>query len=183
MRNARVLCGALILASAWAAAAWAADPSPSGVASCRGITDDKQRLACFDRESALPQQPARGADTRDAKKDAQNAEKRSAVSVPASPVLSPEQRMGLDPARILKLQGSQGTADLKELTAKIRYVSGDLGSRRYFTLENGQVWRQVEAESEFTVRPGDTVHITRAMFGSYFMAVSRHMATRVSRAR
>src|SRR6185437_13224144 len=108
---------------------------------------------------------------------------RSAASAPASPVLSPEQRMGLDPARILKLQGSQGTADLKELTAKVRSVSGDLGSRRYFTLENGQVWRQVEAESEFTVRPGDTVHITRAMLGSYFMSASRHMATRVSRAR
>lgn len=180
MRNARVLCGALIVASAWAAAAWAADPSPSSIGACRNITDDKQRLACFDRESALQPPPARGAQTQDAQ---DTEKKRSAASAPASPELSPEQRMGLDPARILKLQGSQGTADLKELTAKIRSVSGDLDSRRYFTLENGQVWRQVEAESEFTVRPGDTVHITRALFGSYFMSVSRHMATRVSRAR
>ena len=179
MRNARVLCGVLILAYAWALGAWAAGASESGVASCRRITDDKQRLACFDRESASEQQqptasqrqqPTRGAATR-------------AARAPASPVLSPEQRIGLDPARILKLEGSKETRGLKELTAKIRSVSGDVGSRRYFTLENGQVWRQVDAEPDFTIRPGDTVRITKAMFGSYFLSANPHMSTRVYRAR
>lgn len=91
--------------------------------------------------------------------------------------------MGLTPDRILELQGSRATGDLKELTAKIRAVSGDPAARRSFILENGQVWRQVEPDSEFYVRPGDTVRISKALFGSYFMSVNSHMNTRVSRAR
>lgn len=164
---ANVLLGIFVLANAWAAG-----PSPSGIEACPRITDAKQRLACFDREFALQQQP------RDA-----GARNRTERSAPARTVLTPEQRMGLTPDRILKLQSSNETRELKELTAKIEAVAGGPAARRSFTLENGQVWRQVEADPDFMVRPGDTVRITRAMFGSYFMSVSRHMNTRVSRAR
>jgi len=177
---------------AWSAGAWAAGPSASGIAACRRITDDKQRLACFDRESALQeQQPStEGANPQNATAPtaatAASAPASAPSSAPPSPSvgteLTPEQRMGLPPERVLKLQASPKAPDLKELTAKVRAVSGDRGGRRYFTLENGQVWRQVELDPQFTVRPGDTVKITKALFGSYFMSVNSHMNTRVSRA-
>ena len=88
--------------------------------------------------------------------------------------------MGLPPGKVLQLQGST-TRDLKEMTAKIRYVSAHADGRGWFTLENGQVWRQVELDPSFRVRPGDTVRITRGLFGSYFMSLNTHTNTRVSR--
>jgi len=39
----------------------------------------------------------------------------------------------------------------------------------------------VEPDPSFHVRPGDTVRITRGLFGSYFMSLNTHMNTRVSR--
>lgn len=176
MRSAQVLAGAFILAHAWAA-----PPAPAGIAACRHISDDKQRLACFDRESSLQQPQRRAAKAEQTR--AGDAEKGTGAAPPARPVLTPEQRIGLTPSRILKLQGSEASSDLKELTAKIRTIAGDPAARRSFILENGQVWQQVEPDSEFYVRPGDTVRISKALFGSYFMSVNPHMNTRVTRAR
>jgi hypothetical protein len=154
--------------------AWAAGPAPSGLSSCPPITDDKQRLACFDREFALQEQR---------KTRVPDAAKTSQATPAAGAQLTPEQRMGLAPAKILELQGSSGTRDLKELTAKIQSVSSRADGRHSFTLENGQVWDQTQPDPQFTARPGETVRISKGMLGSYFMSVNRHMNTRVLRAR
>ena len=164
IRKVIVLFGALLPGYAGAAG-----PAPSGFDSCAQITDDKERLACFDREYAL-----------------QKDRKQTGGPAPASPPaqLSPEQAMGLTPGKILQLQGSPSDTDLKELTARIQGVSSNASGRAVITLDNGQVWQQVEADSKFAVRPGDSVRITKAVLGSFFMSVSAnaHMNTRVSRA-
>lgn len=186
VRSARVLCGALLLAGS-IVGAWAAGPAASGIAACRHIADDRQRLECFDRESSpqlqQPQQSQQSQQSQQPQSRAAHGEKKTESAPAVKTVLTPEQRIGLTPERILKLEGAQEHHDLKELTAKVRAVAGDPGARRSFILENGQVWRQVEPDSEFYVRPGDTVRISKALFGSYFMSVNPHMNTRVSRAR
>jgi len=165
IRNVIVLFGALLPGYAWAAG-----PAPSGFDSCAQITDDKERLACFDREFAL-----------------QKDRKQTGAPAPASPPapqLSPEQAMGLTPGKILQLQRSPSGTDFKELTARIQGVSSNASGHAVFMLDNGQVWQQVEADSKFAVRPGDSVRISKAVLGSFFMSVSAnaHMNTRVSRA-
>ena len=165
--KARLLCGALVLANAWAAA-----PAAPGIESCPKIADDKQRLACFDREFARLQQPSKAAEPPPAALVAPTA---------AATQLTPEQRMGLTSEQILQRQNSPSAPDLKELTVKIQEVWANSTGRGLFSLENGQIWRQVEPDPNFRVKPGDTVHITKGALGSYFMSVNAHMSTRVTR--
>lgn len=175
--------------------AWAAGPTGTGLDNCPKIADDKGRLACFDREFASLAQrkpavaaapraaPASGAANTLAMGSAGPAApaKSAAASTAASGELTPEQAIGLPPAKILKLQKSPTGTELKALDARIEGVSVNASGRGVFKLNNGQVWQQVEPDSQFEVHPGDSVHITKALLGSFFMSASKKRSTRVSR--
>jgi hypothetical protein len=165
IRTSIALVAALLLGQAWAA-----DPAPSsGIESCGSITDDKERLGCFDRELAL------------LKKD-----RKPTVVVHGTPPateLTPEQAIGLTPGKILQLQGGQSATKLNELTVKIQSISSNGSGHAVYILDNGQVWQQVETDPKFSVRPGDTVTLTRGALDSFFMSANAHMTTRVRRAK
>jgi hypothetical protein len=166
IRKAIALFAALVLGHAWAAA----EPAPTGFESCGQVTDDKERLACFDHELAL-----------------QKSRKPTAPPVviratPPAPELTPEQAMGLTPAKILQIQGGPSATKLDKLSVKIQRVSTNGAGREVFSLDNGQVWAEVEPDSKFTVQAGDTVVISRGALDSYFMSAGAHMSTRVRRA-
>ncbi len=191
VRRPAMLLAAMLLGHAWTAGgAAAAEPADAGIESCAGVTDDHQRLACFDREVGLMKAQRRSGTQAASATGAVGATSAAATSatsgagtaaVPASQ-LTPEQRMGLTPGKILQLQGTANKSpDLKELSVKIRAVSTDATHRGVFRLDNGQVWQEVEPDAKFAVQPGDTVLITRGMLGSYFMSASAHMNTRVTR--
>jgi hypothetical protein len=156
--------------------------STAAIESCTKLTDDKERLACFDKEVAAQiAHESRGA--ADAARPAPPASAPTASSGSATPPkLTAEQKMGLAPERIQKLEApADAAAPLKTLTANIQGVRTDADGREVFTLENGQVWRQVELEPRFTVHPGDTVKIERGVFGSFFLSANVHSNTRVTR--
>jgi hypothetical protein len=212
-----LLLGALFLEPVWAAAPAASGvDAASGIEACTHISDNQERLACFDREAALQKekqqsnapateaaQPAMPASAGQPAVTAPRAQPPVAGTVAQPPAgalagqptgtaagsqpaqtLTPEQAMGLTPGRILKLEeGATRGRSLKELNAKIQGVSTNASGRAVFTLDNGQVWRQVEPDPNFTVQPGDTVHITKGVLGSFFMSAGSHRNTRVSRAR
>jgi hypothetical protein len=175
------LIAALLAASA---GALANGPTGTGLDQCPQIPADKDRLACFDREfAALARQKSSGvAESGTAKQSAKTTSPGPAPAPTAPPTLTPEQAMGLPPEKILRLQQPQQRTELKELTAKIQGVSVRSSGRALFTLENGQVWQQVESDPGFEVQPGETVHITKALWGSYLMTANSHRSTRVSRA-
>jgi len=150
--------------------AWAMGPTGTGLDDCPRIAGDKERLACFDREFALL-----------AQRKPPIAAKPAAPSTPAAAELTPEQAVGLPPGKILKLQKSADGTEIKALDARIERVSVNAMGRGVFKLENGQVWQQVESDPKFEVHPGDTVHLTKALGGSFFMSASKRMSTRVSR--
>jgi hypothetical protein len=187
-RKAMALFAALVLGHAWAAAA------PTGFESCGQIGADKERLACFDHELALQKErkqtaapaaataPASTTAHVPATAPASAAAPVVARSTPPPAELTPEQAMGLTPGRILQIQGGTSATKLNKLSAKIVGVSTNSSGREEFRLENGQVWSQVEPDSNFKVQPGNTVVITRGALDSFFMSANTHMNTRVRRA-
>jgi hypothetical protein len=178
------LFAALLLGHAWAAA----QSAPTGFESCGQVSDDKARLACFDRELALQKErkqtmaPAPAGESASATAPESTAAPGAVRRPPPLPELTPEQAMGLTPAKILELQGGPSAPRLNKLSAKIEGVWINSAKREVFRLENGQVWSQVEPDYNFTVQPGDTVVITRGALDSFFMSANTHMNTRVRRA-
>jgi len=173
--------------------AWAAGPTGSGLDNCPQIAGDTERLACFDREFALlaqrkpavataPGATAPGAaNTLAHGSSGPAAAAKPAASTPAPGELTPEQAVGLPLDKILKMQKSPTGTEIKALDAKIEGVSVNSAGRGVFKLDNGQVWQQVEPDPKFEVHPGEAVHLTQALMGSFFMSASKRMSTRVSR--
>jgi hypothetical protein len=175
--------------------AWAAGPTGTGLDLCPQIAGDKERLACFDREFALLAQrkaavagaPGAAATPSTANTVGHGSSGSAAAAKPAAPSarapgeLTPEQAVGLPPGKILKLQKSPTGTEIKALDARIEKVSVNSAGRGVFRLDNGQVWQQVESDPKFDVHPGDSVHLSKALLGSFFMSASKKMSTRVSR--
>lgn len=156
-----------------------AAPSSAQVESCTRLSDDHERLACFDREVAA--QMAREGHSPGGQTPAATA---TAATKPGteSPKLTDEQKLGLSPARIEKLEKPPGAAPPpSELAVTIQSVALDGRAHQVFTLTNGQIWRQVEVDATFAVHTGDSVVISRAILGSYIMSFGKHLNTRVSR--
>lgn len=175
--------------------AWAAGPTGTGLDNCPQIAGDKERLACFDREFALLAQrkravaaaPEAGSGPSAANTVGHGPSEPAAAAKPAAPSkqapgeLTPEQAVGLPPGKILKLQKSPTGTEIKALDARIEKVSVNSAGRGVFRLDNGQVWQQVESDPQFKVHPGESVHLSKALLGSFFMSASKKMSTRVSR--
>lgn len=150
--------------------------SSAQIESCTRLSDDRERLACFDREAAAQM-------AREGRSPGTAAPVTpTAASEALPPKLTEEQKMGLSPARVGQLENPRGAAvPPKELTVTIRGVAVDGNAHQVFTLTNGQIWRQVELDTAFIVHPEDRVVISRGVGGSYFMSFGKHRSTRVSR--
>lgn len=189
------LCKVMLFGALLSGYAWAGGPTGSGLDNCPQIVGDKERLACFDREFALLSQrkgavaAAPGTATAASAANtlphgsagAAAAAKSAAPNTSAAVELTPEQAVGLPPGKILKLQKSPTGEEIKALDARIATVSVNSAGRGVFKLDNGQVWQQVESDPKFEVHPGDSVHLSKALLGSFFMSASKKMSTRVSR--
>lgn len=90
--------------------------------------------------------------------------------------------MGLTPGRIQQLERpASAPPPPSTLTAAVQSIKVDGNGHQMFTLENGQIWRQVELDTHFSVNLGENVTISKGVLGSYFMSVGKHRNTRVSR--
>lgn len=162
------MCSPLIVAAA----------SNAALEACTKLTDDGARLACFDREVAalMARQHAAGAPAAAANAAA------PAAATPPPRALTEEQKMGLPSGRILQLERpASAPPPPSSMTVAIKSISVDGNNHQVFTLENGQIWRQVELDAHFSVKPGDSITISRGVMDSYFMSLGKHRNTRVSR--
>jgi hypothetical protein len=187
--------GPLVAAAALAAGAAlaAAQSPPAALQACTRISQDSERLACFDREvAALSGHAATKAPVGSA---AANPAAAAAATTPAdahtggagagtaAAPLTPEQKLGLSGEGVRTLEARQGikTEKVKGLTAHITSVSRNASGRLVLTLDNGQVWRQAESRSTFEAGPGDVATISPGALGSFFLATNSHNWTRVER--
>jgi hypothetical protein len=173
-----------------AAPCWAADPLANLLA-CREVTDAAARLACFDRETAaLARAPALAA-TPVTGPAAPATNPVVPVTTPATPTpvaapLTPEQKFGLSSTAIAAKEESAGTQAPKEskLQGRITALALAGDGRTVFTLDNSQVWRQLEADgTDVMARLGDPVTISRGLLGSYWLQLKTGRGCKVTRLR
>jgi hypothetical protein len=170
----------------------AAEPL-AGVLACRAITDSAARLACFDRETAAlasapalssaaaPAAPAVAATPEN------NAAPATASAAPrsASPVLDPQQSFGLSGSAIAAHEEAAGArpAKLAKIEGRIVALALTGEGRTMFTLDNTQVWRQLESDGDMLAKLGDSATVSRGLLGSYWLQLKNGRGCKVTRVR
>ena len=146
---------------------------------CARIDDDPARLSCYDAifrtTAGAPVAPAAAATA-------------TAVAVAVDPAsarpVDPEAEFGLTPAQQRKLQPENAPPLPPEtLTAKVAAVGRKPMGELVVTLENKQVWVQIDVDNKARVKAGDTVTIKRGTLGSYLLVSPNGVATRVRRSK
>jgi hypothetical protein len=175
------LLAAALLGGASPAVLAAGDPH-----SCVAIADDAARLACYDRamgHTAAPK-PAPVAPTAPAA-PAAAAAATSAAAAPVAPVkkdpvgefgLSEQAKQAKDPAK-----AAEAAAAPDSITGRVMSVRWRKYGEFVVTLDNAQVWAQIEPMPSAVVRVGDTVTIKKALFGSYTLVTAGRIGTKVRR--
>jgi hypothetical protein len=183
------LRGLILLCLVCAAPCWAADPL-AGLLACRELTEAAARLACFDRETAAlasaPVVPVAAAPVTTAPVGAVPITSPTASPAsPTAPPLTAEQKFGLSSSSIAAKEGAVTQAPKEtKLQARIIALAFAGDGRTLFTLDNSQVWRQLEADgTDVMARLGDPVTISRGLLGSYWLALKTGRGCKVSRLR
>lgn len=166
---------------------------------CRDLTDATARLACFDRESAAlaaaaaataaplaaappvtppatPVAPARAL-------AAALPATRATPSPAAAPAADPKEDFGLPEHVVAAKEVAAGTRppEVANIDAHIAGLSLGPSGRATFTLDNGQIWRQLVSEGDLLAKPGDVVTISRGMLRSYWLQLKSGRGCKVTR--
>jgi hypothetical protein len=171
---------------AWLCAAYVSPARASdleALLACRQIAPSAARLSCFDRESAALAEDVRaGAPPPSAATGATGATGATAATASR---LNPQQTFGLAPMQVV---ASEAAAErlphqLDRLSAHIAALGRAADGREIFTLDNHQVWAQLEPDESIIARAGDPVTISRGMFSSYWLSLPARQGCKVTRMR
>jgi len=170
-------CGYLHAAAlvAWSLALTATSPvraeDATALRACRDISDDAQRLACYDALTLAPEAeravaPSGSPQTESVRTPAAAATT-ATVAVPASP--SPEELFGRDAAQSGEIiRQAAGIPQLDKLRTRITAVAEDPSGKAIVTIANGQVWNQLDRPPA-RLTPGEEIEIRRAAMGSFLL--------------
>lgn len=158
-RNRDIVLAILLVVSAGARA-----HDASSLEACLPLRNDAQRLSCYDRAMDRSGEtiPSAGA----------SLEGRPDATTDAT------EQFGFSEAQRNARAGNL-PVDSVELT--VRSVVERVSGHRVITMENGQVWTDVEAHSGVQVRPADTVTIRRGALGSFSLIAPGGAGTKVRR--
>jgi hypothetical protein len=103
-------------------------------------------------------------------------------AVAAAPASSKE-NFGLSATAVSQKEVAAGTrpAELKSIDAHVVAVSSTGTGLATFTLDNGQVWRQLSPEGDLLSRPGDRVTVSLGLFHSYWLQNKNGRGCKVTR--
>lgn len=165
----------LILASLFFTVPTLAADSLAPLLACRALVDPTTRLDCFDRESVkVARAPSPGA-----------MAPASALAVPAAPpaASNPQGAFGLSPLVVDQKEIAAGKrpAELKQIEAHLVSVSSTGVGFATFTLDNGQVWREVTPDGDLLAKPGDKLTISLGLFHSYWLQAKYGRGCKVTR--
>jgi hypothetical protein len=172
-----------------------AEGTLSSLLACRDVADAGARLACFDRESAAMASPGAAAVAATAPAAAAPAAAAPAAAAPAAaaaaavtppgPVLDPKQQFGLPEREVARQQVAAGARapDVAKVQARVVGLALTGDGRTVVSLDNDQVWRQLAADADLFLKLGDTVTISRAFLGSFWLATPTKRGSKVTRVR
>jgi hypothetical protein len=164
-----VIAAAMSGAGGLALAQTPAPPIPEPLTAayaCRAIATDAERLACYDQAvGRLQQAQQEGAFAAVDAASVRQLERESfGFSLPSLP------RLGLPNFR--SNTAGEPEPAVETLTAQISRVIPSQTGRNGYVMSNGQVWRQVDTESNRQLRSGAEVTIRRATLGSFLMTTT-----------
>lgn len=156
---------------AGAAAGAAAQDLNSRLIECRSIADGAERLDCFDAavaglEASTPSD-SRAAAAGDAKQ----------TELAAAPTLSPEERFGQEDLPKTKEEIQKEKKEKPDsLTASVVDIAKNRRDKYVVILENGQVWRQLNADTASLLLPSSDdeeirVTIRRRFLGAHTLSL------------
>jgi hypothetical protein len=150
---------ALLIAGLMSAAAVQAQALSDAARACLKVTDDTQRLACFDRE--IGRLVARGGPAASA------APAAAAAAPPANvPAADSAADFGVKGSVVARKQ-DEAKPQIDSLDAKVTSVSTRPHGERVVTLDNGQVWVELSAAAYFPVKAGDQISIQSGSLNSF----------------
>jgi hypothetical protein len=164
--------------------------SAGDVHACVSIEGDAARLACYD--SALgrvgAKAPSRATAPGVAPAAAASAAPNSAVAPASPPAAPPAVAQAADPAAEFGLTEAAKRAKNPTKQAELQSVTARVVSIRWLkygefvvTLDNGQVWEQIEPMPAAVIRIGDAVILKKALLGSYTLLTAGKVPTKVRR--
>ena len=154
-----------------AALAEDASASTAAVYACVGLKDDAERLACYDSAvGRLKQAEEAGEVTTVSREDIEEVRRESfGFSLPSLPRLA-----------LPSLGGDE--EKLNRITVAVDRVRADAFGKAIVTLENGQVWRQIDDTRVLEIRRGaEMAEIRRASLGSFKMKLDDGRSFRAKR--
>jgi len=135
---------------------------------CRKITDNTQRLACFDQAAAAMDQA-------EAKGDIVVVDREQARKVR-------RQAFGFTLPSLSLFERGEKPEEIDTMQGKIAAARQNSGGKWVIRLEDGAVWTQVDTnEVPNTPQAGDPVTIRKAAMGSYMLSLGHHVAFRAHR--
>lgn len=177
--NARGRLGLLLAAVLLAPQAVRADEPRR----CAALDDDRARLACYDSIFGRPAAPAPVDAPAGAAPAAAGAVAGTVAAAPAAATATnPEADFGLTEAAKRAREPEESRERFPEsISGTVAKVARQPAGELVLTLENGQVWTQVQVDARARVAVGDTVTIKKAALGSHLLVTENRYATRVRR--
>jgi hypothetical protein len=183
MRHALFHSSLAIVAALGMGIAAGAQDVGAAVRACQAEADDARRLACYDRaagraKAAEPMDPPPASSQPSA-----SASTAAAPVAAASAAVKSEDDFGRE--RQLAYEEDQKRAEASravgELQSSIAGIEKRMDGLLTFTLDNGQVWRQVRPDSRFSINDGDAIRIQPGSLGSFILSGPTKKSTRVTR--
>lgn len=157
-----VMTSLCLLACAGSAVAQTAGSPPvlDQVYACASLTESEARLACYDAAvGRLREAQGRGDLVAVDRAQAQQIERESfGFSLPSLP-------------RLFGSGGNDEANQISEVTAAVARVRRNAEGKAVITLDNGQVWTQIDVARSSRVEVGGIVHVRHAALGSFMMSV------------
>jgi hypothetical protein len=152
---------------------------------CASLADASARLACYDALSGVAAPSAATAQAAPSPSAGGSTGTPPSSSAAAAPVAAPGTSAASNIAdfgvRNGPLQAERDPVREKQMLAVVSAVSFRGRGELVVTLDNGQVWRQIQP-SDYPLKPGDHVEIDVAALGSYRLwTPATRRATKVTR--
>lgn len=145
---------------------------PQDLIDCRAIASAVARLDCYDRladtQAGSSRQETRSAAT-PATQPAAVAPAPSAPAATPAPEISQEALFGKDPVEVREtVQKATGASEIDEIESRISNIRYSTAGKAIITLDNGQVWTQID-NARLRLSEYDPVVIRRAALGSFML--------------